>query len=178
MLLKKNKKSSKIKLIVLITCIIVIISAIIIVVFNKSLVSNKSDKNKEIITEKKEVSKYKMISNSIEPFDLYFLQEETNGKNMIYSPLSIKYALHMLAEGANGETKEQITDIIGDYKAKKYVNSKNMSFANALFVKDTVKNSIKQNYVNNLNNKYNAEVIYDYFKDSKKNKFLDKRQNV
>ena len=59
--------------------------------------------------------------------------------NKLYSPLSIKYALEMLAEGANGESKEQISNIIGTYNAKKYTNSSNMSFANALFIKNSFK---------------------------------------
>ena len=64
----------------------------------------------------------------LEQFDLYFLQLENGKQNKIYSPLSIKYALEMLEEGTNGESKTQISSIIGNYEAKKYINSKNMSF--------------------------------------------------
>lgn len=39
-----------------------------------------------------------------------------------------------------------------------------MSFANGLFVRNSYKNSIKQEYINSLKEKYNAEVIYDDFK--------------
>lgn len=70
----------------------------------------------------------------------------------------------MLGEGANGESKEQIFNIIGTYSPKKYTNSSNMSFANALFVKDSFKNSVKESYVSTLSNKYNASVVYDSFK--------------
>jgi len=38
-----------------------------------------------------------------------------------------------------------------------------MSFANAMFIKDTYKNSIKDSYINTLTSKYNAEVKLDSF---------------
>lgn len=125
--------------------------------------NNKPEEN--VTSQNKEVSSpYRITNNDLNDFDLYFLQLENNEKNMVYSPLSIKYALGMLEEGAKGETKEQISSVIGDYKANKYVNSNNMSFANAMFIKDTFKNKVKSNYINNLKNKYNAEVVYDSFK--------------
>ena len=84
-------------------------------------------------------SEYRMSGNSLENFDLAFLKLENEAKNKVYSPLSIKYALEMLAEGADGESKAQLDAIIGDYVAKKYTNSEHMSFANAMFVKETLR---------------------------------------
>lgn len=124
---------------------------------------NKDNKKDVISNEPKKVSAYRMSGNSIEDFDLAFLMLESGEKNKLYSPLSIKYALAMLSEGAKGSTKEQIDDIIGGYKSNKYVNSNNMSFANAVFINNTYKNQVKESYAKNLNNKYNAEVIYDDF---------------
>ena len=46
---------------------------------------------------------------TINSFDLSFLKLETNKENLIYSPLSIKYARHMVDEGANGNTKAIIS---------------------------------------------------------------------
>ena len=83
------------------------------------------------------------MNKSLENFDLYFLQLENTKENKIYSPLSIKYALAMLQEGAKGETKEQITNLIGDYKPKAYTNSEHMSFANAMFIRNTFKDKVK-----------------------------------
>lgn len=108
-------------------------------------------------------SPYRMSGNSIEDFDLYFMQLENNKQNIIYSPLSIKYALEMLSEGANGNSKEQINALIGDYQAKSYPNNANMSFANALFIKDAYKDTIKPDYITTLKNKFNAEIMYDSF---------------
>ena len=69
----------------------------------------------------------------------------------------------MLNEGAKGTTKEQIDNILGDYKPHKYTSTDNMSFANAMFINNNYKNRIKESYPKNLNDKYNAEVIYDDF---------------
>lgn len=127
-------------------------------------------KKKENKTEQKEPkkqddssSKYKILSSNIGEYDLYFLKTENNGKNMIYSPLSIKYALAMLNEGTDGESHEQIANVIGEYTPKKYTNSSNMSFANALFINNTYKNNIEKKYSDTLKNKYNAEIIFDDF---------------
>ena len=115
-------------------------------------------------TDAKDVkSEYRMSGNSLENFDLAFLKLENNGKNEIYSPLSIKYALAMLSEGSNGDTKAQIDAIIGDYKGNKYPNSEHMSFANAMFIRNTFKDSIKDSYTKTLAEKYNAEVKLDDF---------------
>ena len=107
-------------------------------------------------------SEYWISNNSLQPFDLYFLQLENSKENKIYSPLSIKYTLKMLEDGADGESKMQISSVIGEFKANKYTNSENMSFANAIFIKDTVKD-IKDSYTNTLMEKYNAEVKIDSF---------------
>lgn len=125
------------------------------------------DKEKEVTKtteKKKEASPYKIVGSDLQDFDLYFLQLENKTQNKAFSPLSVKYALSMVADGANGNTKTQIEDIRGDYTSKKYVNSKNMSFANAIFIRDSFKDKIKNDYINTLKTKYDAEVITDSFK--------------
>jgi len=95
---------------------------------------------------------------------------------MIYSPLSIKYALGMLMTGADGETKKQINDILGKYKFHKFSDSKNMSFANALFIKNTFKDSIKKSYVESLTKNFGADVKYDSFESPDAiNKYVSKK---
>ena len=148
----KNKK------IIIITTIIVLLISISIILFIKF---NKEKKYDDPIIKEKAV--YSIKSNSLEPFDLYFLQLENKKENKIYSPLSIKYALSMLAEGSEGESKKQILDIIYDYKTNKYENNKNISLANALFIKEIYKDKINNNYKTTLIDKYNAEVIIDSF---------------
>ena len=170
---EQNKKGGNKKktIIICIIVLLVIIAAVCIYFFliRKSDNEENNNNNNEIQNETEIIntnSPYKLTSNGLEPFDLYFMQLENNGKNKVYSPLSIKYALAMLSEGANGATKEQIDNIIGEYSARKYNNSDNMSFANGLFIKDTYKDSIKSSYINTVASKYNADVIIDSFKNA------------
>lgn len=158
----ENKKN-KIIIISLIVAIVLCIGAITFIIVKHNINNKKGNtiENNPVVT----TSKYRMSGNNIEDFDLFFLKLENNKENMTYSPLSIKYALAMLNEGAVGETNDQIKAVIGDYKANKYENSSNMSLANALFVKDTEKDNIKEQYKTNLENKFNAEVIYDSFEN-------------
>lgn len=135
---------------------------------NRLKENNSTEPIKTSETEKKQAFKYALKSNSLEDFDLRFLQLENEKINKIYSPLSIKYTLAMLNEGTEGESKEQILSLIGEYKSNKYINSENMSFANAVFIRDTYKEYVKENFVNNLRNKYNADVVYDSFNSSEK----------
>lgn len=153
---KKTKKKSKIGLII--GSIFLILLVVALVIFARPNNKNEGEIEPEIKS-----SPYRISSNTLEAFDLYFLQLENGKENKIYSPLSIKYALAMLKEGTDGESKEQIENIIGDYKAKNYINSMNMSFANTFFIKDTYKDSINENYKNLLITKYNAEVNVDSF---------------
>lgn len=113
--------------------------------------------------QQEEESSLKLKGNELSDFDLNFLKYENKKENLVYSPLSIKYALAMLKDGANGETKKQIEDIIGDYKAKKYINSRNTSLANGLFIRDTYKDNILDSYITGLKDNYDAEVVFDSF---------------
>ena len=120
-------------------------------------------KEEEVVAVDENYLSYKIVGNSIGDFDIRFLQTDNNENNKVYSPLSIKYALAMLSEGANGETKEQIDAILGEYQAKSYINSKNMSFANAMFIRDGYKDEVHGEYINTLKTKFNASIIYDPF---------------
>ncbi len=92
---------------------------------------------------------------------------ENKKENMIYSPLSIRYALQMLNEGANGNTKSQIEKVIGNTNLRKYDNINDvLSLANALYIRDTYSQYVKDEYKNKLLNNYNAEIKYDAFKSA------------
>lgn len=129
---------------------------------------------------KKYNSEFRLSGNGLENFDIQFLKLENEAKNKVYSPLSIKYALEMLGEGANGDSKKQIDAVVGDYKANKYPNNDHMSFANAVFIRNSFKDGIKSTYTENLSSKYNAEVVYDDFANaSNMNKWVsDKTFNM
>ena len=99
-------------------------------------------------------------------FELTFLKLENKKENMIYSPLSIKYAVKMLEEGANGISKEQISKLLGKTSLTKYISNENLSFANSFFVKDVYKSQVKESFINTLRNKYNAEIKFDNFENA------------
>ena len=156
---EKKKKKSKAPIIFLIIILLVALGVGGFFAYTKFF--NKSKKVETSKTETK--SEYRLSGNGLEDFDLYFLQLENNEKDKVYSPLSIKYALAMLQDGAKGDTKEQITNLIGDYKSKAYPNSDHMSFANAMFIKNTYNDKVNEDYKKKLQEKYNAEVILDEF---------------
>ena len=131
-----------------------------------SIIENESEDMEEKKEEEKKANLGDIVisGNGINDFDLAFLKLEDDGeKNIVYSPLSIKYALSMLSSGSMGETKKQIDDVLGTYNLKTYTNSENLSLANALFVNETHQDEIKPAYINNLRENYNAELLFDSF---------------
>ena len=119
---------------------------------------------------------YSMEGNGLSAFDLSFLKIENKEENNVYSPLSIKYALAMLKDGSKGESKKQLENVIGEYKVNKYANSKNISLANAMFIREEKKDKIIDSYIDGLKTNYNADVIYDSFKSADAmNSWISKR---
>ena len=156
-----QEKDDKSKLLIMILAIIILVFAILAVTIPNLI---KKEEEKTVIVDKPELkSEYRMAGNNLQDFDINFLKLENKEVNKIYSPLSIKYALEMLSEGTEGTSKEQIEAILGDYKPRKYMNNQNMSFANAMFIKQLYKTEVKDEYTKNLIDKYYAEVIYDSF---------------
>ena len=158
-----QEKDDKSKLLIMILAIIILVFAILAVTIPNLI---KKEEEKTVIVDKPELkseSEYRMTGNNLQDFDINFLKLENKEVNKIYSPLSIKYALEMLSEGTEGTSKEQIEAILGDYKPRKYMNNQNMSFANAMFIKQLYKTEVKDEYTKNLIDKYYAEVIYDSF---------------
>ena len=156
---KSNKK-------IIIPIIVFLVIAILLAILVPPFLKHEKKEEGEVTKSLKE-SEYRMKGNSLEDFDLFFLKEENKEENIVYSPLSIKYALAMLADASDGDSKEQITSVIGDYKSKKYTNSKNMSLANAFFIKNSFKESVKKEYKDLVSSKYNADVVYDDFSSAK-----------
>jgi len=108
-------------------------------------------------------------------FEFSFLKMENNKKNILYSPLSIEYALKMLQEGADKNTYNEINKIIGNAKLPKYTNiGKNLSLANGIFIKDKYYQYVKTEYINTLKKRYDAEVQKDPFNNVKNvNKWIE-----
>lgn len=175
-----EKKQLKIRLVpfILLIFAVALISGVAVATAIWKLNTGKAPEDTEIIPENKievkeeveeEIEDVEEIENTsqISSLDFNFMKLENTKENMVYSPLSIKYALKMLEDGADGETKEQISKLTGRMSIKKYNSNDNMALANSLFVRDTFRESIKKTYINGLKNKYNAEVIIDTFEDSK-----------
>ena len=165
---EKQKKNSVILIFAVVGAILALFIIAAVLYLSPSLFSNngKNTTKKAAVDSKGVLSEYRMSGNSLEDFDLVFMKLQNDGKNKVYSPLSIKYALAMLSEASSGTTKDQITAVIGDYKSKKYPNNEHMSFANAMFIRNSFKSRIKDSYTANLKDKYNAEVVTDEFKNA------------
>lgn len=162
-MIKENKKL----LITLICSLVFIVTLTTILVL---VVNNRNGKKEE----KKDYNPNDVV---IDSFTYSLLKLETNNNNLVYSPLSIKYALSMLKEGASGKTKEEIETVLGDNKVTKYKNiDKVLSLANAVYIRDTFKDFVKDNYIDTLNDKYNAEIFYDKFENANNvNSWIEKK---
>ena len=169
------KMNSKIAVIFVILVIIVIGVTIVKVQLNKN--ESEINKQNQEIKDQAQEGHINLAEYSDNNFPIEFLKIENKGKNIIYSPLSIKYALKMLEEGAGGNTKEQILKVIGNANTTKYNNIDNvMSLANAMYIKKDYSSNIKEIYKNILNKRYNAEINYDEFKNADNiNKWIENK---
>lgn len=181
--MEEKNNQIKVKLttmIVLIIIAIIIIIGIVALILNKKAESKTSEVEEETTTQTEEVEQNTTSSNADSndtEFALKFLKMENKEENMVYSPLSIKYALKMLSDGASGNTKTQIENAIGNANLIKYNNIDNvLSLANAIYIRDSYSKYIKEEYTNTLINKYNVEIKYDSFKNAKNiNKWIENK---
>ena len=168
-----EKKQTKISLqTALIICLVVLVLILIteVIVSKVTLAPMPTNINEVGNKQAQTGDEVQAISENIDKknFEVSFLKLENNKKNMIYSPLSIKYALKMLEEGADGNTEAQINNLIGDLSLTKYENiDKVLSFANAVYIRDTYSSYVKDSYKNVLSQKYSAEIKYDSFANAK-----------
>ena len=84
--------------------------------------------------------------------------------NYLISPYSIEIALNMLKEGSDGETYNQINKVVPARDIAYFDVKNRMSVANAIFVKNSEKENISENYINKLQTSYKSDLIYDEFK--------------
>ena len=160
-----ENKEDKIRLIAIIVGVLLIgLSSIL-------MFSNYNDK-KEKKRKKEPYNPNEVITDSL---TYSFLKLDEKKENFVYSPLSIKYALSMLNEGAGGNTKEELDKVLGDNTLTKYNNiDKVLSLANSIFIRDVYEDVVKESYTNTLKEKYNAEVFIDAFKSADKiNKWIE-----
>ena len=133
---------------------------------NENIIANQNVATSNEVTENTTTSQTTQnIDNNT--FDFSFLKMENEENNMIYSPLSIKYALKMLQEGADGNTLSQIEKVTSNLSLTKYQNiGRNLSLANGLFIKDSFYSKVKPEYSSLLASQYNAEILQDKFENA------------
>ena len=83
--------------------------------------------------------------------------------NYLVSPYSIEIALQMLKQGSNGTTLEEFNKVLPDRKIETFTAKDRIGVANALFLKEEYKKYIKNDFTNNLQKNYQADVILDRF---------------
>lgn len=175
MLFEEEPKKKEIKLSTMIIAAVVVFVVILIIMTivilggshkepSQPIVNNNANQNNNI---ENEINTPVQITSEMSEFPIDFLKLENQKQNMIYSPLSIKYALNMLNEGANGNTKKQIDKVIGEMQLVKYTNQENiLSLANAMYIKNEYEPYIKVLYKDTLKQRYDAEVNYDAFENA------------
>ncbi len=107
------------------------------------------------------------IAGPINGTDYSFLKLEKTGQNIVYSPLSINNGLSLLSAGAEGRTKDEIDSVLFSAVIPKYQNIPDkLSLANAVFIRDTFKDSVLSAYTDEVQNNLNGEVLYDSFEST------------
>ena len=158
---------------------IILIIIFILILIGLIAIMLKNEKNKETNMEnEQQIEKASVSTQKDIEFATEFLKLEDNNKqNMVYSPLSIKYALNLLNDGADGNTRTQIENVIGDLSLTKYNNIENvLSMANAVFIRDTYEKDVKEEYKKRVEKNYNSEVKIDAFKSANNiNKWIEKK---
>ncbi len=111
-------------------------------------------------------------------FAINMLKEAINQEtNAIISPVSLISALSMTANGANGQTLEEIENVLGadieqlnkDF-AKSAIDGEGIRTANSIWFKDTPALEIKQEFIDKNKKYYGAEIYKENFSTSTLNK--------
>ena len=152
-------KNNKSKLIVLIIFILLIGIFLCTYLFIKELSFTQESKPKIPSIEDN-------INNSTTDFYDKLIVASFKEENYLISPYSIRIALSMLKDGANGETKKEIEDLIGNVNTK--LGNENVKLANTVFIKDKYKDYVNKDYTNLLSSSYNSGIIYDSFNSTDK----------
>lgn len=156
-----------VKLITIIGVILISAVILLVIIFFAGLNDHEEVSKNNILTNTYTSDTPADIKEENTNFELSFLKLEDKQENIIYSPLSIKYALKMLQEGASDNTYTQIEEIVGNSNLPTYSNIENtLSLANGIFIRDTYYQYVKDDYKNVLESKYNAEIRQDEFQSA------------
>ncbi len=156
-----------VKLITIIGVILISAVILLVIIFFAGLNDHEEVSKNNILTNTYTSDTPADIKEENTNFELSFLKLEDKQENIIYSPLSIKYALKMLQEGASDNTYTQIEEIVGNSNLPTYSNIENtLSLANGISIRDTYYQYVKDDYKNVLESKYNAEIRQDEFQSA------------
>lgn len=126
----------------------------------------------ETVQTETNIDKTTALQNSVKLIDM--LSTEASGKNIMFSPTSLNFALGMIAEGAKGETKEVLSAYLGtsDFAsyAKEYLDKiqayhtedesygyqSKVKIADAVWVDDGL--TLQEKFKNTVSNSFGAEV--------------------
>ena len=160
-------KKERIKRSILIIFIMVI--AIVSIISSREKRVREKQKEKEIVVET--TGNYNI--DIIKEFN-----SKAGHNNYLLSPYNIEIALNMLREGADGKTKEELDQVLGNRNISDLSLKEKIGIANALFIKDDYQNDVKNDFYNNLKTKYQSDVIYDEFnKPDKINNWVKEKTN-
>ena len=160
----------KIVIVIFISITIILGGVGLYVNLNKGESKPKEDKFLEV--DNNLVTKNIINNNELSEFDLYFLNEISKDKNTVYSPMSIKYALKLIGDMANGESKDQIAKILNNYKITNFNNNDNITNLSTIFITNNFKNSVNKSFKSDVN----ADIVY--FKNNEEiNKYISNKTN-
>ena len=148
-------KEEKNKLVIIFAAVIVTLGMILVLLdgIGKRGYSPRKD-NKPIIIDNNEDFTTKLIRS---------INVSTNSTNYLISPYNIETALNMLREGAAGNTKIEIDNLLGNEIINNISIPSKLNVANGVFIKEDYKNDVKKDFISILDNKYQAEILYDEF---------------
>ena len=122
--------------------------------------------------EKSDIDKATVLQNSVKMTDQ--ISAAADGKNIMFSPTSLNFALGMIAEGAKGETKKVLGDYLGtdDFAsyAKEYLSKigeynaedENYGYKSKLKIADAVwaddELTLQEKFRNTVSDSFGAEV--------------------
>ncbi len=167
--MKFSSQKGAISLIALILVIVLIATLVVLGLFflTPREVGQTTTENANTFSSEVPTSDDSVVTSEFTYSFLKLESEKARGQNIIYSPLSIKYALKMLSDGANGNTKKEIDSLIENEGVTKYKNiDKILSLANAVYIKDDCSDRVLDSYIDNCKEKYDAEVKFDSFEDA------------
>ncbi len=111
------------------------------------------------------ITKDKKVNNEgeniVDDFTTKIIRESFKAENYLISPYSMEVALNMLSQGAQGDTKKELNEVVKPRALN--ISNDNVKIANALFIKNVYGNIIENNFKNILKEKYNSEILYDEF---------------